>query len=161
MNLFILDTDPEKSARQYADSHCVKMPLEISQQLCSVYWGQNIKAPYKKTHFGHPCSVFTRSSCLNFEWVIEHGKALCDEYTARYNRRHASEDVIERCDKNSHDLVFDHYDQTDFAIAIAPEMKCRQVEGFDNMSAVDKYRWYYKLDKAHLHKWKRNKPDWL
>lgn len=161
MNLFILDSDAEKAARQYVDSHCVKMPLEIAQQLCSVYWNQNIKAPYKLSHKNHPCSIFTRASCLNFEWVIRHGKVLCDEYTSRYKRRHASQDVIEWCDKNSHDLVFDKFKQTDFAIAIAPDMKCRQVIGFESLNPVDKYRLYYKLDKAHIHKWKQNKPNWI
>lgn len=161
MNLFILDSDAEKAARQYTDRHCVKMPLEISQQLCSVYWNQNIEAPYRKTHSNHPCSIFARTSCLNFEWVVRHGKVLCDEYTARYNRRHASQDVIEWCDKNSHNLIFDKFEQTDFAIAIAPEMKCRQIKGFDGFDAVTKYRLYYKIDKAHLHQWKRNKPNWI
>lgn len=161
MNQFILDTCPEQAARWYCDKHCVKMPLEIAQQACTAFWSQGIEAPYQKTHFNHPSSVFTRASCLNFEWTLEHAKALCDEYTARYGRRHASQDVIEWCDKHSGDLSFDQFEQTDFAIAIAPEMKCRQVAGFDKLSAVDKYRLYYIFDKKHLHSWKRNKPKWI
>lgn len=161
MNIFSTSTCPEQSARWCVDKHVVKMPTETAQLLCAAYWGQNIEAPMKKTHFNHPSSIFTRASCLNYEWVIEHGKALCDEYTARYGRRHASQDVIEWCDKNSYKLLFDKFDMTDFAVAIASEMKCRQVEGFDNLDPVMKYRYYYKIDKVHLHQWKRNKPNWL
>lgn len=150
MNIFSTSTCPEQSARWCVDKYTVKMPTETAQLLCSVYWGQNIEAPMKKTHFNHPSSIFTRASCLNFEWVIEHGKALCDEYTARYRRRHASQNVIEWCCANSHNLVFDQFDQTDFAIAISPESKCRQIPGFDSMSAVEKYRLYYIHDKSHL-----------
>ena len=161
MNIFVLSECPVQAARWYCDKHCIKQILELSQILCAAYHCQGIAAPYKLTHKNHPSTIFARTSCLNFEWTIEHAKVLCDEYTARYNKRHASQDVIEWCAKNSHDLSFDQYDQTDFAIAIAPEMKCRQVEGFEQMSAVEKYRWYYRLDKAHILKYKRNRPDWL
>lgn len=161
MNIFFLHNDSEQAARWYCDRHVVKQIVELSQMLCTSYWEQGIKAPYKPTHRRHPSSLFVRASCLNYEWTLEHAKALCDEYTARYNRRHASQDVIEWCDKNSHNLTFDQYDQTEFAVAISPESKCRQVENFDKMSVVDMYVLYYKIDKAHLHQWKRNKPHWI
>ena len=139
MNAFILHTEPEQAARWHVDRHVVKLPIEASQILCTAFWNQGIDAPMKKTHFNHPVCKFARASCLNFEWIVEYGKALCDEYTARYGRRHASQDVIEWCDKNAHNLSFDQFSQTDFAIAISLESKCRQVEGFDSMSAVQKY----------------------
>ena len=161
MNLFILHNSPRQAAQWNCDRHICKIPIEAGQLLCAAYHLQGISAPYRLSHKNHPTSKFTRASCLNFEWVVEHGIALCEEYTARYGKRHASQDVIEWCAKNSHNLVFDQYDMTDFAIAIAPEMKCRQVEGFEQMSAVEKYRWYYRLDKAHILKYKRNRPDWL
>lgn len=161
MNIFALSNDAEQAARWYCDRHCIKQILELSQLLCAAYHVQGITAPYKLTHKNHPSSVFVRASCLNFEWTLKHAKVLCDEYTARYNRRHASQDVIEWCDKNSHNLFFDQYDQTEFAVAISPESKCRQVEGFELMSAVEKYRLYYIHDKNHLHSWKRNKPNWI
>lgn len=161
MNIFFLHENAERSARWYCDRHCIKQILELSQMLCTAYHEQGIEAKYRSTHRNHPSSKWVRASCLNYEWTLKHAKTLCDEYTARYNRRHASQDVIEWCEKNSHNLSFDQYDQTDFAIAISPESKCREVKGFDSMSAVERYRLYYKIDKAHLHSWKRNKPDWI
>lgn len=161
MNLFILHEDSEQSARWYVDRHISKIPVEAAQILCAAYHVQGLTAPYKLSHKNHPTTKWVRASCLNYEWALKHAKALCDEYTARYNRRHASQDVIEWCDKNAHNLTFDQFDQTDFAIAISPESKCRQIPGFDNFDPVTKYRLYYKIDKAHLHQWKRNKPNWI
>jgi hypothetical protein len=161
MNIFFLHEQPEQAARWYCDKHCIKQILELSQILCSAYHIQGMNAPYKLTHKNHPSTVWSRTSCLNYEWTIKHGMTLCDEYTARYGRKHASQNVIEWCDKNSHNLKFDNFDQTEFAVAINSDMLCRQVVGFDQMSVVDKYRFYYKLDKVHLHDWKRNKPFWI
>jgi len=39
-------------------------------------------------------------------------------------------------------------------------MKCREIDGFDQMSDITKYRLYYKLDKSHIANWKQNKPNW-
>lgn len=161
MNIFFLHEDSERAARWYCDRHCIKQILELSQMLCTTFHEHGIAAPYKATHKNHPSTVWTRSSCLNFEWVIRHAKTLCDEYTVRYNRRHASQDVIEWCDKNAHNLIFDKFDQTDFAIAISPDMKCRQINGFDNFDPVTKYRLYYFFDKRHLFSWRLNKPSWI
>ena len=47
-----------------------------------------------------------------------------------------------------------------FAIAISDDMKCREIDGFDQMSDITKYRLYYKLDKSHIANWKQNKPNW-
>ena len=50
---------------------------------------------------------------------------------------------------------------TPFAIAIDKFMNCRDVEGFEEKSAVDKYRLYYIHDKKRLGQWKRrSKPKW-
>ncbi|MBK6765315.1 MAG: hypothetical protein IPG71_03060 [bacterium] len=38
MNLFILDKDPKKCARDHCDRHIVKMPLETTQMLVSAFW---------------------------------------------------------------------------------------------------------------------------
>ena len=35
MNIFVLDKDPVKAAQMHCDKHCVKMVLELYQQLGS------------------------------------------------------------------------------------------------------------------------------
>lgn len=41
MNLFILDKDPARAARDHCDRHIVKMPLETTQMLVSAFWVWN------------------------------------------------------------------------------------------------------------------------
>ena len=71
MNIFILDTDPVKCAKYHNDVHLNKMLLEATQLLCNVHHhcGTHV-IPYKKTHVNHPCSVWTRTSISNYNWLL-------------------------------------------------------------------------------------------
>ena len=84
MNIFVLDYNPKRAAQMQCDKHVVKMPLETAQILCSAF--EPGTAPYKRTHYNHPCSVWGRESKVNYKWLIEHGLALSDEYTYRYGK---------------------------------------------------------------------------
>jgi hypothetical protein len=42
----------------------------------------------------HPCTIWAAEDKYNLAWLIEHGLALCFEYTARYNKVHTCQDVI-------------------------------------------------------------------
>ena len=161
MNLFAIDKDPIQAAQWNVDRHVIKMPTEVAQMLCTAFWNQNIAAPYKQTHRNHPCSVFVRTSSSNFLWAVQHGESLCDEYTVRYGKTHASGAIIEWCKQNMNKLKFNSEEQTDFAIAIKEDAICRTKDSFATASTVDKYRMFYRYDKAHLHAWKANKPDWI
>lgn len=95
MNIFIVNTSPTQAARELCDKHVVKMPLETAQLLCTTAHTLKLSAPYRPTHVNHPCAVWVRSSKDAFVWLVEHGLALCHEYTRRYNKIHASQKVIE------------------------------------------------------------------
>ena len=159
MNIFILSEDPVDAAVAQLDKHIVKMPLETAQMLCAAY--PVGVAPYKKTHYNHPSTVWARTCIENFNWLIDHGIALCKEYTHRYNRRHKCQDVIEWCSQNPPTLV-SLGNRTAFAVAISDTQKCRAASpNFDNLSVVDMYRQYYIHDKSHIAKWtNRAKPKW-
>ena len=86
MNIFVLDLDPVKAARYQCNKHVVKMVLETAQLLCAPF--EPGVAPYKRSHFNHPSSIWTRSSLSNYHWLIVHGMALCDEYEYRYSKIH-------------------------------------------------------------------------
>ena len=106
MNIFVTDADPIQSARNLPDKHIVKMPLETCQMLSIIYsdWyygvGKLYKSdgtPYRTTHGAfrnHPCTRWAARSQYNLAWLIAHGIALCNEYTARYNKRHTCYDPI-------------------------------------------------------------------
>ena len=105
MNIFVTDPDPNVSAKVLPDKHIVKMPLETCQMLAIVAsseWGYNFGSlpkidgtPYKTSKGAfrkHPCTIWAQT---NWTWLIEHGLALCYEYTHRYNKVHSCQSTIE------------------------------------------------------------------
>lgn len=161
MNIFHLHNDPVKAAIWQCNKHITKMLLEHCQMLCTAYHLQGIQAQYKPTHANHPTSVWIRSSYDNWLWTIEHAYATAKEYTSRYSKRHASEDVLDWCEDNVWRLGFDSSNLTKFAIAIKEDKICRTLSEFNESDPVNCYHLYYQHDKKHLHQWKQNKPDWI
>jgi hypothetical protein len=106
MNIFVTDQCPIQSARNLPDKHIVKMPLETCQMLSIIYsdWyygiGQLHKVdgtPYRTSHGAfrnHPCTQWAAAEYWNLSWLISHGMALCDEYTARFHKHHACQPAI-------------------------------------------------------------------
>lgn len=158
MNIFVVDLDPSVAARSLCDRHVVKMLLESAQMLCHIAHKYGIEAPYKdlsKKHHKHPCVVWSLKSKQNCEWLTQHALELCREYTARYNKRHKSQDVIEWFVANRPNLP--DIGLTPFALAIKVERYAHLIKPND---PVRTYRDFYMADKAGFATWKRNKPDW-
>jgi len=152
LNIFILSEDPEKAAQMQCDQHVVKMTLETAQILCSVFTEH--KAPYKRTHYNHPCNVWARESKSNFLWLCKHGSALAKEYTYRYDKEHKSEKIIDWCHKNINLIQFKQTKTTPFALAMD--------EKYKENTAVKSYRNFYIKDKSIFAKWNKNRkpPLW-
>ena len=97
MNIFYLDRDPVKAAEVQYDKHVVKMILESAQILCTAHHHyaellgyDNSYIPYKKAHYNHPSTVWTRQNSRNYYWLFNHMIALGNEYTKRYGKKHLS-----------------------------------------------------------------------
>lgn len=151
MNIFILDRDPAIAASYQCNKHVVKMILETAQMLCSPF--DPGTAPYKRSHFNHPCSVWARHTRANFDWLVTHGLALCSEYESRYSKTHKSKAIIEWCRDNANTLTFPSEGLTEFAQAMPDE--CRRPD------PVDAYRTYYLVHKRDFAKWPEGKkPSW-
>ena len=135
------------------------MILETAQMLCAPF--ENGKAPYMRAHYNHPCTIWARTSKENYEWLITHGLALCNEYTFRYGKRHASQDVIIWCSENMWRLDLPSIGLTEFPVAISADQKCRSIPNFDRLTVKQKYRAYYLYDKSRFAKWTgRSVPEW-
>ena len=157
MNIFILDDDPVKAAQLQCDKHVVKMILESAQMLCSVQ--PEGTAPYKRSFYNHPCTKWARASTENYDWLVEHAYALCEEYSRRYVHKsgkpkvHKSKAVIEWCDKNRSDL--------ELPIGMLTEHPMCMPDYCKMESVVESYRKYYINEKAKFAKWKDgNIPSW-
>lgn len=153
MNIFVLDRNPELAARYQCDKHVVKMVLETAQLLCAQF--EPGAAPYRRTHYSHPCSKWVRRSRDNFIWLWRHGVELAREYTFRYGKVHKSLQAIHWAAANEHLLALPDDGLTDFAQAM-PDVYKR------DGAPVTAYREYYKGDKASFAKWtRRPTPQWF
>ncbi len=149
MNIFVLDHDPRNAANYQCDKHVIKMCLETAQLLCSVF----NDAPYKRTHYNHPCSKWVRESSTNFQWLLDHGIALCDEYSNRYQKTHKSLSVILWCRDNFDTLTFQKSSYTNHPLCMPDDCKIGSV--------VESYRNYYIHYKRDFATWKKSPcPYW-
>lgn len=151
MNIFILDTDPALAAQYQCNKHVVKMIVE-SAQLLSTAWPANV-APYRHTHFNHPCAKWVRQSLANYAWLVQHAIALCSEYTARYNKTHKTHATIQWL--ASHKPNLPSIGLTPFAIAIKDVT-------YHDPDPVIAYRAYYIGEKSRFARWepKARQPAW-
>lgn len=148
MNIFVLDKDPRIAAEDLCDQHVTKMLLETAQLLCGPF--PQGTAPYKRTHYNHPCAVWTRASQGNYLWLVEHGLALADEFRHRYGKTHKSEAVIRWCDLYRDMTEVPYDDATQFVQAMPEEFK--------RHDPVEAYRAYYRGSKSRFAKWTKTRP---
>lgn len=104
MNIFFTSPDPTECAEYLDDKRVNKMILETAQMLSTAlrlsgYSGDDV---YKPTHANHPSNVWIRSSKANYEWAINHLKALGLEKQRRTGKGHKSLDLLEVFIKNKH-----------------------------------------------------------
>ena len=181
MNIFILDNDPIKAAQLQCDKHVVKMIVESAQMLSTAHRlldgvlvegvsksGRKAKQwrladplfdglLYKAVHMGHPCTVWTMESNTNYVWHYIHFVALCDEYTNRYGKIHATDKLLKdplcKIPKNIPKLG-----RTPFRLAMGVAPEC-----IDESNPVISYRKFYQTKQARFKMtWtKREVPDWF
>jgi hypothetical protein len=161
MNIFYLDSDPVKAAQFTKDKHCIKMIVESAQMLANCYTLEQLAdsmCPRTQTgnvrrhsHYNHPCSKWVRESLENFDWLVDHAFALCDEYRLRCNKVHFTKPFLEWCLRYTPPLPSKNL--TPPALAMP--------EKYHQPCPVESYRAYYMGEKQHLAKWTvRGKPDW-
>jgi hypothetical protein len=119
MNIFVTSECPVECAKNLDDKRVVKMVLETAQLLsCAIRLNIDetvcdMYGIYKVTHKNHPSSIWVRENRANYGWTLKHFKALCQEYTKRYNKRHKCEDKMEAFSMAS--PVFKNEPRTPFA----------------------------------------------
>lgn len=107
MNVFYLSHDPHQSAIWHCDKHCRKMILEYTQQLvtarvlkgelivddvppeCIREDGQPKYYTYRMRN--HPCCKWVREDRRGFIYVSQLLMWLCEEFTFRWGKKHATE----------------------------------------------------------------------
>jgi len=96
MNIFYLSHDPQESTQMLCDKHVVKMTLETTQIMLSIFHEHDwISVPCKRSHHNHPCCRWSRESLVNWAWLLEYGRSLACEYAFRYKKDHKCMEVME------------------------------------------------------------------
>ena len=171
MNIFVTDLCPVKSAQEQCDKHVVKMVLESAQMLSTAWREPNdLRSSefsskyadehelYKTAHPNHPCSIWVRQARENYKWLYRHFVALCDEYTHRYGKSHASArlkgPLMWRPFRPSAllDAIEEPYG---FVLAMPDEYKSEDI--------FSSYQNYLMNEKQHFAKWEKDpsrKPTW-
>ena len=97
MNIFYLHHSPYLAAKVQYNKHVVKMILESAQMLCTAHhhYAELLDydasyIPYKKAHYNHPSTIWTRQNSRQYYWLFHHMLALGNEYTKRYGKKHLS-----------------------------------------------------------------------
>ena len=129
MNIFILSTNPTEAAQMQCDKHVVKMVLESAQMLSTIAGG-----PYKPTHEKHPCTLWAGANRVNFQWLVTHALALCDEYTFRYGKVHKSWAVINEISRT--------FELTSLPVGCTEFVQCMP-DKYKHKDPVIAYRRYY------------------
>lgn len=167
MNIFYLHKDPKIAAQMQINKHVVKMILESAQLLSTAHRvidgfeeiklsinGRRLKTwthpnptlnslLYQSTHVNHPCAIWVRQSNENYMWLYEHFKALCEEYTRRYKKIHATDLKLS--------LTLQHLPE-DIPYKDFTEPPLAMLDIYKASDAVQSYRNYYegeKLDKGN------------
>ena len=183
MNIFVLDESPKLAASMHCDKHVPKMIVEHAQMMAAAYYStlgiskkKEIEAKqsevdsmflgwprkredgttwhYAISHVNHPCTIWTRTSIENFNWVLECTDELCNEFFNRWkNRHHSIKWIVEWMKENKPNLP--SIGQTPFAMAMPI---CYQSE-----DAIESYRRYYAFKTSYMKvEWKKrnNTPTW-
>jgi hypothetical protein len=155
MNIFYINENPTIAAQQLADDHIRKMQIESAQMCSTAHWETGTQAPYKRAHVNHPSTKWVRQSIQHYDWLIQHGLEICNEFTKRYGKHHKTQDVLEWLQINKPNIQ-------DNGFIAPPQCMPDEFKGPDTLEA---YKKFYILDKVKIKKldWKKlnNKPEWI
>lgn len=175
MNIFYLDVDPATSARYHMDKHVRKMIIEYAQLLSTAHrvidgemyydktaagrriarwslsdWREDVL--YKATHVNHPSAKWVRESKANYDWLYNMFCNLCNEFSYRWKKSHATWEKVGKPLHQSPDNI------PNIGLTKIPQAM-EDIYKMDD--PLDGYKQYYVYGKAHLAEWtKRGRPSW-
>ena len=100
----------------------------------------------------HPCTIWAQD---NYTWLLEHGLALCAEYTHRYGKEHSCQLTLEYAD-----IIFPKSPPpTSFTRAMPDEYK--HDTSIDTFTAYKNYISSKPWAASNYLRDESRKPDWI
>jgi hypothetical protein len=174
LNIFYINEDPQKCAKEHVDRHVVKMIIEYAQLMSTAHRildgtqyidltanGRKIKRwrlpddredrLMKASHINHPSSVWVRANVANYRWLYRMWEFLCKEYTFRYDKKHACSRLLNCLDVAPSNIPGGNF----YPPTPAMPADCKIGD------VLLSYRKYYIDYKHGFANWKkRERPDW-
>lgn len=183
MNIFVLHEDPRIAANMHCDKHVPKMIIEHTQMMAAAYYhtiGLSRKKDfpqnqerinelfrgwprknedgsewhYSLSHVNHPCTIWTRNSIENFNWLLECTKGLCVEFRSRWKGKdHSIQKILDWIDHNPPKLP---------STGMSPFAQAMPI-CYQSDNAIESYRKYYAYKTTYMKViWQKigNTPDW-
>ena len=159
MNIFYLSASPQEAAEMHNDKHCVKMILESAQMLCTAHRviDGDIKCDtnfmYKEAHKNHPSTKWARENVYQYRWLFDLFESLCDEYTYRYGKLHATDLRLRETLRTPPNALA--------GLGEFEEPPQCMPDEYKSENTIEAYRNYYLGEKSHFSSWKnRPTPTW-
>jgi len=176
MNIFYLDKNPKVCAEMHLDKHVVKMIIEYAQLLSTAHRvldgviteGKSQSGRkqtkyvldderegilYSATHINHPSAIWVRQSQANYVWLYELFGWLCNEYTHRYGKNHATARLDSELMIPPKNIPLGEFTEPTPAMPDTYKVKNDAIKSYQN---------YYIHDKSRFAKWKnRETPEWF
>lgn len=160
MNIFYLDTNPKKCAEYHCDKHVCKMIIEYGQILSTAHrfldeddYYIDPTTLYKKAFVNHPSTIWARTTDQNYIYLFYLWKALCREYTHRYNNIHLTQLTLEYYVGHKPRNIPEGI-RTPVPLCMPDDVKCE--------SSLYSYRRYYNVYKSSFARWtNRPVPTWF
>jgi len=158
MNIFAVADQPEIAANQLCLKHVCKMVVESTQMLCSAFPENTPNLPYARTHYNHPCAVWTRQTLGNFNWLMIHAMHLADRFARVYNHQHKCKEMLFSLSSIANNLdrsILVNREKTPFPLVMPDRYKIP-------LNRIASYRNYYIHEKASFAKWESLEriPPW-
>jgi hypothetical protein len=167
----------------HCDKHVQKMIIEHAQMMAAAYYStigisRKIQIPenreavnemfkgwprknedgsewhYSISHVNHPCTIWTRTSIENFNWLLECTEELGREFNQRWKgSSHSVSKIIDWMKRNPPKLP---------SIGLTPFAQAMP-DCFRSSNAVESYRRYYGMKTSYMSvSWKKldNQPTW-
>lgn len=164
MNIFASNDCPVKSAQDLTSVLVNKMIVEGIQLLSTAHHElDGTIVAYKPTHKNHPSAIWTRETSENYKWLLEHTKALCNEYTFRRGKVHKSSEHIPALSKLPKNIRIG--ERSPFALVMPEQFQAKGI--FDQTKAYREYlnakyaEWTGREKPIKVCFGLRGKPDWV